>query len=245
MLVNINVCSQWRASTPYNGDINDIVFTNELTGFAATQAAGVGGCSGSGSIMRTIDGGKNWIRMNTGSTYAMNKLHFVDSFTGYALGASSTILKTTDGGQTWTNLTSGIGSGLNDIHFAPGSSTGFVVGPNGAVRKSTNGGSSWTTIASGVTGTLFSVHFLDANNGFIAGANGVVRKTTNGGSSWTSIFSGTDYIKDVWFADAQNGFVLSPYKIFRTTNGGASWESWEANSDYILHRFNVLKALEG
>jgi photosystem II stability/assembly factor-like uncharacterized protein len=245
MLVNITVFSQWRASTPYNGDINDIVFTNELTGFAATQAAGVGGCSGSGSIMRTIDGGKNWIRMNTGSTYAMNKLHFVDSFTGYALGASSTILKTTDGGQTWTNLTSGIGSGLNDIHFAPGSSTGFVVGPSGVVRKSTNGGASWTTIASGVTGTLFSVHFLNANTGFIAGANGVVRKTTNGGSSWTSIFSGTDYIKDVWFADAQNGFVLSPYKIFRTTNGGASWDSWEANPDYILHRFNFLNALEG
>jgi len=245
VLVNITGFSQWRASTPYNGDINDIVFTNELTGFAATQAAGVGNCSGSGSIMRTIDGGKNWIRINTGSTYAMNKLHFMDSFTGFALGAGSTILKTTDGGQTWTNLTSGIGSGLNDIHFAPGSNTGFVVGPSGAVRKSTNGGSNWTTIASGVTGTLFSVHFLDANTGFIAGANGVVRKTTNGGSSWTSIFNGTDYIKDVWFADAQNGFALSPYKIFRTTNGGASWDSWDANPDYILHRFNFMNALEG
>jgi photosystem II stability/assembly factor-like uncharacterized protein len=243
--INLESNAQWRASTPYNGDINDIVFTNELTGFAATQASGVGSCSGTTSIMRTIDGGKNWIRMNTGSTYAMNKLHFMDSFTGYALGAGSAILKTTDGGQSWTNLTSGIGSGLNDIHFAPGSNTGFVVGPSGALRKTTNGGSNWTTIASGVTGTLFSVHFLDANTGFIAGANGVVRKTTNGGSSWTSIFSGTDYIKDVWFADAQNGFILSPYKIFRTTNGGASWTSWDANADYILHRFNFLNAQEG
>ena len=243
--INLESNAQWRASTPYKGDINDIVFTNELTGFAATQASGVGNCSGSSSIMRTIDGGKNWIRMNTGSTYEMNKLHFMDSFTGYALGAGSTILKTTDGGQSWTNLSSGIGSGLNDIHFAPGSNTGFVVGPSGALRKTTNGGSNWTTIASGVTGTLFSVHFLDANTGFIAGANGVVRKTTNGGSSWTSIFSGTDYIKDVWFADTQNGFILSPYKIFRTTNGGASWTSWDANPDYILHRFNFLNAQEG
>ena len=243
--LSIDVYSQWRASTPYNGDVNDIVFTNELTGFAATQASGVGNCSGTTGIMRTIDGGKNWIRMNTGSTYAMNKLHFMDSFTGYALGAGSAILKTTDGGQSWTNLTSGIGSGLNDIHFAPGSNTGFVVGPSGALRKTTNAGANWTTIASGVTTTLFSVHFLDANTGFIAGANGVVRKTTNGGSSWSNIFSGTDYIKDVWFADAQNGFLLSPYKIFRTTNGGSSWESWDANPDYILHRFNFLNAQEG
>ena len=243
--LSIDAYSQWRASTPYNGDVNDIVFTNELTGFAATQASGVGNCSGTTGIMRTIDGGKNWIRMNTGSTYAMNKLHFMDSFTGYALGAGSAILKTTDGGQSWTNLTSGIGSGLNDIHFAPGSNTGFVVGPSGALRKTTNAGANWTTIASGVTTTLFSVHFLDANTGYIAGANGVVRKTTNGGSSWSSIFSGTDYIKDVWFADAQNGFLLSPYKIFRTTNGGSSWESWDANPDYILHRFNFLNAQEG
>jgi hypothetical protein len=44
------------------------------------------------------------IRMNNGSTYEMNKLHFMDSFTGYALGAGSAILKTTDGGQNWYEI---------------------------------------------------------------------------------------------------------------------------------------------
>jgi photosystem II stability/assembly factor-like uncharacterized protein len=239
------VLGQWRNANPYNGDVTDIVFADALTGFASGSAAGVGSCAGSGSIMRTIDGGKNWLRMNTGSTAAMNRLHVQDKFTVFAVGASSTVIKTTDGGQTWTTLTTGVGSGLNAVHFAPGSQTGFVVGSNGILRKSTNGGSSWTTISSGVTGTLFDVFFLNPSTGFIAGPNGVIRKTTNGGSSWTSIYSGTDYIKQIWFADVNNGFALSPNKILRTVDGGANWQVWNAAPESILYRFNFLDALNG
>ncbi len=239
------VSGQWRNASPYNGDVTDLVFADALTGFATGSAAGVGSCSGSGSIMRTMDGGKNWIRMNTGSNAAMSRLHVQDKFTIYAVGASSTVIKTTDGGQTWTTLTTGVGAGLNAVHFAPASQTGYVVGQNGILRKSTNGGASWSTIRSGVTGTLFDVFFLNASTGFIAGPNGVIRKTTNGGSSWTSIFSGTDYIKQIWFADVNNGFALSPNKIFRTLDGGATWQSWDADPSAILYRFNFLDALNG
>ncbi|MFN5319310.1 MAG: YCF48-related protein [Bacteroidia bacterium] len=246
LLLSAGIASgQWRNASPYNGDVNDIVFADALTGFATGSAAGVGSCTGSGSIIRTIDGGKNWLRMNTGSNAAMNRLHVQDKFTVYAVGASSTVIKTTDGGQSWTTLTTGVGAGLNAVHFAPASQTGYVVGPNGILRKSTNGGASWSTISSGVTGTLFDVFFLNPSTGFIAGPNGVIRKTTNGGSSWTSIFSGTDYIKQIWFADANIGFALSPNKIFRTTDGGASWQSWDVNPATILHRFNFLDALNG
>jgi photosystem II stability/assembly factor-like uncharacterized protein len=246
LLLSAGIASgQWRNASPYNGDVNDIVFADALTGFATGSAAGVGSCTGSGSIIRTIDGGKNWLRMNTGSNAAMNRLHVQDKFTVYAVGASSTVIKTTDGGQSWTTLTTGVGSGLNAVHFAPASQTGFVVGSNGILRKSTNGGASWSTISSGVTGTLFDVFFLNPTTGFIAGPNGVIRKTTNGGSSWTSIFSGTDYIKQVWFTDVNNGFALSPNKIFRTIDGGASWQSWDADPSAILYRFNFLDALNG
>ncbi len=231
--------AQWRTSTPYAGTLQDIVFVDRQTGYACGQAAGVGTCVSTASILKTMDAGKNWTRMNTGTSVQMNKLFFLDAYTGWAIGASSTVIKTTDGGVNWSTQTTGIGSGLNDIHF-PTATTGFVVGPSGALRKSTNGGSSWTTIASGVTTTLNGVFFINANTGFIVGASGVVKKTTNGGSSWTTVFTGTDYFKSVYFSDANHGIIMTPYKFYITENGGSSWTSIDGDPSWLILKMKFV-----
>lgn len=239
------VHAQWRAATPYNGTFNDVVFTDRLTGFACGSSVGTGSCSGTGSIHRTIDGGKNWVRMNTGSTYAMNTLFFLNSFTGWALGASSTVIKTTDGGQSWTTQTTGVGSGLNDIHF-PDANTGYVVGASGNIRKTTSGGSSWTTITSGTTNALYGVWFVNANTGYAVGNGGTIRKTTNGGGTWTSVYSGTtEAFRDVWFADANNGYVMAYNKILRTSDGGSTWSTFDATVGWTMRKFHFLSVNKG
>jgi photosystem II stability/assembly factor-like uncharacterized protein len=236
--------AQWRCANAYTGSISDIYFPDRLTGYAATVAGGIGNCFGTGSILRTVDGGENWVRMNTASNAAMTRLHFFDKFTGWAVGASSTVQKTTDGGQTWTVQTSGVGAGYNDIHFA-NASVGCVVGANGIVRMSSNGGSSWSTVSSGVSTTLTSVFFINATTGFFVGNSGVLRKTTNGGSSWSSVYSGSDYFKEVWFADTQNGYVLSNNKILKTTNGGSSWQTIDAPAGSIWLRMHFTSVSNG
>jgi photosystem II stability/assembly factor-like uncharacterized protein len=236
--------AQWRSSNPFNGTYNDLFFPNKLTGFAATVAGGIGNCSSTSSIHRTMDGGENWVRMNTASNAQMTDLHFFDAFTGWAVGASSTIQKTTDGGQTWTVQSSGVGAGLNDIHFG-NANNGLVVGQNGIVRRSTNGGGTWTTVASGVTTTIFSCFMVDANVGYFCGGSGVIRKTTNGGTSWSSVYSGTEFFKEVWFADANNGFALTPTQIFRTTNGGSSWQPYTFDASQVLWKMNFVSAQTG
>jgi photosystem II stability/assembly factor-like uncharacterized protein len=236
--------AQWRSANPFNGTYNDLFFPNKQTGFAVTVAGGIGNCSSTMSIHRTMDAGENWVRMNTASNAQMTDLHFIDAFTGWAVGASSTIQKTTDGGQTWTMQTSGVGSGLNDIHFS-NANNGLVVGSNGIVRRSTNGGGTWTTVTSGVTTTLFSCWMVDANIGYFCGASGVIRKTTNGGTSWSSVYSGTEYFKEIWFADANNGFALTPTQIFRTTNGGSSWQSYTFDASQVLWKMNFVSAQTG
>ncbi|MCB0820655.1 MAG: hypothetical protein KDC13_08530, partial [Bacteroidetes bacterium] len=234
--VSLSLSAQWRCANTYNSNINDIFFTDYLTGYACGSSAGLGSCSGTSSILRTIDGGETWIRMNTGSTGAMNRLHFVDAFTGWAVGASSTVIKTSDGGQTWATQTSGVGAGYNDIHF-PTAQVGYVVGANGIVRKSTNGGTTWTTISSG-SGTLNSVWFVNATTGYYVGNNGTVYKTTNG-SSFSSVYSGTtELFKDVWFADSNRGYVISNNKLLKTTNGGSSWTTMDAEAGQIWLRMN-------
>lgn len=243
-VLSITLSAQWRSANPFNGTYNDLFFPNKLTGFAVTVAGGIGNCSSTMSIHRTMDGGENWVRMNTASNAQMTDLHFIDAFTGWAVGASSTIQKTTDGGQTWTMQTSGVGSGLNDIHFA-NANNGLVVGSNGIVRRSTNGGGTWTTVTSGVSTTLNSCWMVDANIGYFCGASGVIRKTTNGGTSWSSVYSGSEFFKEIWFADANNGFALTPTQIFRTTNGGSSWQSYTFDAAQVLWKMNFVSSQTG
>lgn len=243
LLISANLHAQWRSANPYNSSINDVFFADRLTGYACGNSIGLGNCSATASILRTIDGGENWIRMNTGSTAAMYRLHFVDAFTGWAVGNSSTVLKTTDGGQSWTTQTSGVGAGYNSIHF-PTPQVGYVVGQNGIVRKSTNGGSTWTTIASGST-TIRDVWFVNPNLGFYVGNNGVLFRTSNGGGSFQSVYSGSDFLKEAWFADEQIGYAMSSNKLLKTTNGGNSWSSFDAEEGQIWLRMNWVNANTG
>ncbi len=230
----------WRVAAPYNGSINDIVFTDAKTGYACGVGAGIGLCTGSGLLLKTIDGGETWTRMNTVTTYALTKLFFVDAFTGWALGNSSTVLKTTDGGVTWVLQTFGVGAGYNDFYFAD-YNTGFLCGLNGILRRTVNGGGLYTTIASGVTTTLYGVHFVSPTIGFIIGDNGVIRKTTNGGTSFSNASPvTTDPFRDICFVTDSIGFVLSPYKILKTTNAGSSWTIYNAPPGSIMTRIHFV-----
>ncbi len=234
----------WRTATPYNGRINDIVFTDSRTGYACGQGAGIGNCSGTGLIIKTIDGGTTWTRMNTITTVELKKIFFVDAFTGWAMGDISTVLKTTDGGITWTQQTSGVGAGLNDIFFV-NSTTGFICGLNGILRKTVNGGTTFTTIGSGVTSTIYGVEFVNANTGFIIGNNGLLSKTSNCGTSFTNISPSSDSYRDIQFLNVDTGFVLSNNKIFKTINNGNSWTVYNAPAGAIMIRFHFVNAKIG
>ena len=95
---------------------------------------------------------------------------------------------------------------------------------------------SWTKKNSGTLAWLHSVYFVDDHRGWIAGSNGTLLTTDDGGASWkqTKKFN-DDNIRDVYFADAQNGWllcerdvyggdVLSPSYLLKTSDGGANWE---------------------
>lgn len=51
-----------------------------------------------GRILRTTNGGDNWIQQFSSTTNALYAVDFVSSFTGYATGSAGTIIKTTTGG---------------------------------------------------------------------------------------------------------------------------------------------------
>jgi hypothetical protein len=137
---------------------------------------------GSGTFIRTLDGGTTWTAFSTGTTYDLHSVHFTYANTGYAVGANGIILQTLNAGTTWTAESSGTTNTLESVYF-PDANTGYAVGTGGTIIKTIDGGTTWFAESSGTTNTLMSVHFTDANTGYAAGAGGIILKTTDGGGS--------------------------------------------------------------
>src|SRR6266513_2933468 len=63
-----------------------------------------------GIILRTTDGGANWVKQTSGTTSFLYGVSFTDANNGTAVGEDGTIVRTTDGGANWVNQTSGTSS---------------------------------------------------------------------------------------------------------------------------------------
>ncbi len=226
-LAQISCVAQWKSASPLTSELQDIQFIDQYNGFAVAQSGSIGNCQHTQNFFKTIDGGKNWIRMRTGSTYQPRALHFIDNKTGWLASSSSEILKTLDGGMTWTQQNFGVGSGYNDIWF--NGQTGFVIGNNGLLRRSTNGGNSWQTIASGSASSLRKIHFSSPLVGVISVSGGNVLYTANGGNSWNNVNFGASAVNGFSFVTEQIGYAVGYINgegaLFKTTNGGSSWST--------------------
>jgi photosystem II stability/assembly factor-like uncharacterized protein len=222
-----NTYAQWQNISPPGGNINDVEFVNQYTGIAVGIQQGIGNCSAPCFISRTIDGGKNWVRIApTGiSVTTLNTVDFVDENNGMACGTNGVVIRTTDGGNTWTQTTAGVGSGFNDMAYSS-SLKAVAIGNNGAIRYTTNGGSNWTTATSGTNVSLWSISFADANIGYIGGSSGVLLKTTNGGTSWNAVSTTlTGSLYRMFFTSPLIGFVGASNVINKTIDGGLTWVS--------------------
>lgn len=94
----------------------------------------------------------------------------------------------------------------------------------------------WTKQPLNTLAWLQSVFFVDNDTGWIVGSSGTVLTTRDGGSSWliTKKFT-SDNIRDVYFSDHENGWLLcepdakgkvieSLSYLLRTKDGGNSWK---------------------
>lgn len=97
----------------------------------------------------------------------------------------------------------------------------------------------WTKRESNSLAWLYDIYFLNENKGWIAGSDGTLLTTANGGKTWQKEKNFTeDNIREVYFADAENGWLLcerniyslgtlAPSYLLKTADGGANWERIE------------------
>jgi len=167
---------QVQLSQSHEPLLHDIQFINGNLGFAVGE---------SGRILKTSNGGNDWIEKMADHFYHFYGVSFVNEHTGFVVGEYlglphvSTVFSTNDGGETWTNQTFGTDESLLDVYFID-EYNGWAVGgtaTSASLLYTNDGGLNWMYSETGSDKALSSVHFLDLNTGWAAGYMGTIIKT--------------------------------------------------------------------
>jgi photosystem II stability/assembly factor-like uncharacterized protein len=199
-----------------------------------------------GTILKTTNGGNNWISQNYSYPWGFEAVYFSSENTGWITGEGGTIIHTTNGGQTWYPQNSGTNVIFIFIRFI-NSLTGWAAGYNGTIVKTTDGGNTWISQYTGVSSNLTCVFFINANSGWASGDNGTILKTTNGGTNWQSVSTGVqNNLGKMYFVNASTGWIPGTNGlILKTTNGGSSWLMLASGTSKYLICSNFPNASTG
>ena len=177
----------------------------------------------------TTDGGLTWFDKNFPPDYwgRLDQIDAID-YMNLIVAGDDTLFKTSDGGNNWQQLPLPQNFQPTDLHFI-NMDLGWVYGPH-ALYKTTNGGISWEQQAQPV----YNFQFITSQIGWYTVYNQIYY-STDGGDSWTLQNSSTNNnLKDIFFIDNNNGWVVGQNGIIlHTINGGVPVELISFNSDYI------------
>ncbi len=70
-----------------------------------------------GTILKTIDGGKSWLKVNSGTEHSLSGIEFLNANLGFAVGLDGIIIKSVDGGISWTKDKPTIKTHYYDLSF--------------------------------------------------------------------------------------------------------------------------------
>lgn len=228
----------------FNNRVDDLFMADMQTGYAV---------SGDGQIVKTTDGGTNWLLLaQDDSVYCRSvefttaQKGFVGGFPVYATPTDNILRKTTDGGATWTDLTPLLApyarNGICGL-AAPDSNTIYGCGnwyqDTGYIVKSIDGGVTWSYIDMHQYATsLIDMHFLNKDTGFVTGTGplpletAVILYTTDGGATWTYKFQNTAASEYCWkiqrlsslnYFASIENFGGQPPSILKSVDGGMNW----------------------
>lgn len=135
-----------------------------------------------GVMWHTINGGKTWERQPTGTRASLHAIHFLNPYSGWAVGrvelpgggSAGVVLGTSDGGLKWTALSTNNVPGLNVVKFF-GERLGVAAGdgsdsyPSG-LFTTMDGGRTWKPTPGTRTPSWLAGDFTDPETGVVGGA---------------------------------------------------------------------------
>jgi len=237
LLSNIISEAQWiQQQSGVTTPLYDIEFINRSTGWS---------CGEGGTIIKTTNGGTNWIRQITNvPSKPLFGIHPVNENVVYSVGWFGTILKTTNGGDNWLAIQNGaVGDGNYFCVFFLNEMTGWIsvnIMSHGEVKKTTDGGLSF--ISSYTFGWPRDMYFKDSLNGVGVDGAATIHKTTDGGSNWQSFqIAGSGNFNRVSFVNENTGYVVGEYsyRVYRTTNFGTDWTQISIVPDVVEALYSI------
>jgi photosystem II stability/assembly factor-like uncharacterized protein len=239
LTANLLIAQQWfDVSVPTDKKLNDIDFPTSTTGYIVGDST---------TILKTIDGGENWVELNhiglSSSTFSHQivDVDFVDEQVGFVtiLSDNNGVYKTIDGGINWIPAgNSGSNMCYKGCTYVTDEDNYFVGGAgcfqSGQIDKYENSTWSISTVNYETFDPGQYVKDIDFNNGIgIAVMHGTYfLRSVDDGVTWDSIPStlpNSAFLTSVMFASADtvyggyddgNG---SGFALLMSTDAGLTW----------------------
>ena len=161
-----------------------------------------------------------------------------------AVGQRGHVVYSTDLGASWKQANVPVSSDLTAVFFV-NDKEGWAVGHDGVILHTADGGEKWTLQLSGRTANDLLIAAMERK---VAAEPASDRAKNLLAEAQRNKQQGADKpFLDVWFADAQNGYVVGAYNlIFRTRDGGKNWEPWFDRTDNPkLFNFYAIRPAAG
>jgi photosystem II stability/assembly factor-like uncharacterized protein len=182
-----------------------------------------------GTILKTVDGGDNWVTKDTPIAVKFNRVKFYNQSIGYAIAEKGYIIKTLNGGESWFVVSTTVNDNLNDLSII-NQNTIIAVGDNGTILKTLDGTNFELILStSGTTANLNGIFFYDDTIGWIVGDAGTLLITKDRGQTWqtqvildtkASAIVTTD-LTSVAFFNLNDGIVIGKDgTILKTSDSG-------------------------
>jgi photosystem II stability/assembly factor-like uncharacterized protein len=212
--------------------------TTQLTSVSAVNPNHAWACGYAGRVLRTTNGGANWVSVNSSpipGTLDLHTIFGIDSMTALVggSGASSFLFRTTDGGATWSQVFTETGGFINSVQFG-NSTAGFMMGDPVAGRWSlwgtTNQGDTWDSSSFylpqvGAEAGWNNAFFFDVTAGVWFGTNNTrVYKSLTLVNWTTQVTTGQLNSYAIWFNNPIIG-MTGGTALLITSNAGTTWQS--------------------
>ena len=227
LLIPNTLFAQQKKQQKLYDDLFSVSFPTEKDGWA---------CGRWGTVLHTSDGGKTWVRQNTGVDYSLSSIFFIDSKHGWAVGDVGTIIHTQDGGKNWDKQKSSVPFILMDVYFVT-PVKGWIVTEQTHILYTDNGGKTWSIQFKDKDFILKAISFYDQLNGWAAGEYGYIYHTKNGGITWekqagqfeisanTGEPEGGNFLFDIVAIDSKTAWAVGIESyLIKTIDGGMTWQ---------------------
>ncbi|MCX7832910.1 MAG: YCF48-related protein, partial [Ignavibacteria bacterium] len=241
ILLSYNLYSQWywQNPKPQGNFQNDIYMLNNNVGMI---------CGDAGTLIRTTNGGLNWIYQPLNNSNSIIGLQFLNAnnviAVGYDYQQNGVIYKSTNGGLNFILDTTLINIPINSEFFLDDNNWWFG-SSNGKVLFTSNSGITWLIQSTPVNSTITGIHFINIDTGFAVTFEGHILKTVNRGQTWQIVLNISSYNRNfysVYFYDSNLGFAMggSIGLLYITTNGGTNWTDISNQQLFGTYVFDII-----